>query len=152
MACGSAFYWLKKAVPYTGSFLVPSTFAALISMAAKAAERMPRLQVMELWNHDKGQICIFTYLVKGDTPTLTIQSTWHLRLWKRECAAWTNVARMHGHVRRPLLVKNIYLDGTGKIYHSYACAMTLLTHQGILNGTSERQIRSEIRWRKRQLP
>ncbi|KAJ8129040.1 hypothetical protein O1611_g4590 [Lasiodiplodia mahajangana] len=73
-------------------------------------------------------------------------ATWHVYLDETERAAWANVACMHGHNRRSLLVKNIYLGDSSEEYHGYISAMKLLSCQGILNPTSERQLRSEDKW------
>ena len=56
------------------------------------AEKMPKLEVMEIWNGDKGQAGIFRYVSTLKSTEIVWQGTQHLALSEQVLTAWREVA------------------------------------------------------------
>lgn len=95
--------WRKlESLRLTSSLFTPDgdTFAigALLEAAASAACKMPRLEVMELWNGQKGVAGLFRYQAsrKMRQARITWKGTWRL-IWDPSVTqAWETAAAKHG--------------------------------------------------------
>ncbi|UQC81849.1 uncharacterized protein CLUP02_07335 [Colletotrichum lupini] len=80
----------------------PEMTNKLLLSAARAARRMPKLRVMELWNAREQYIisagCFCYSIEKGDTPTFTWESTWDFEIEEATKAAWIDAAKSHSPV------------------------------------------------------
>lgn len=72
----------------------------LLLLAAKAAETMPSLQIMEIWNCRNGHAAIFRYEATGTSESSASRLTWRCSwdipekpiVWSKVIAAWRHVA------------------------------------------------------------
>lgn len=78
--------------------------SALILAAARAAKRMPKLQVLELWNHDDGDMAVLRYYRTDDMPhgELFWLDTWGSRIERKCVKAWDEVVSLHSNGRQAL--------------------------------------------------
>ena len=96
--------WAKLAsLTLTSQLLAPDQSAArindLLGTAAAAAERLPALESMELWNGKEGLACVFQYqdLAPSSSssstgpPRITWRATWDVELEPRVVEAWKKV-------------------------------------------------------------
>ncbi|KAG6353541.1 hypothetical protein INS49_005503 [Diaporthe citri] len=116
-------------------------------MAAKAAERMPRLETMELWNcwRSSGIAGIFRFR-RGETEaSIELVSTWSARFTAEEKAAWTGVATVKRPL--PLRVKERYWN-SGWIDGDYSVLRQLELVERMLHPVSLRQIAREDQRRR----
>ncbi|KAK3941888.1 hypothetical protein QBC46DRAFT_340003 [Diplogelasinospora grovesii] len=74
----------------------------LLFAAAVTAKMMPKLEVMEIWNGDKGQAGIFRYVSGSPNESTSAEIVWqgtqqqqHLALSERVLKAWREVALEH---------------------------------------------------------
>ncbi|KAI9151713.1 hypothetical protein HJFPF1_08922 [Paramyrothecium foliicola] len=69
----------------------------LLQIAAEAAERMPKLKIMELWNQDENLACVFRYRREGPfgQPSIHLASTWEHSFSEQVLDAWKRVAEVH---------------------------------------------------------
>lgn len=72
----------------------------LLLLAARAAERMPNLQIMEIWTCRDGHAAIFRYEATGTSESSASRLTWRCSwdspqkpiVWSNVIAAWRHVA------------------------------------------------------------
>jgi hypothetical protein len=76
----------------TSLSLSTSRINDLLFAAAMTAEKMPKLEVMEIWNGDKGQAGIFRYVSTLKSTEIVWQGTQHLALSEQVLTAWREVA------------------------------------------------------------
>lgn len=67
----------------------------LLLAAARAAMKMPKLQIMELWGGQKGQGGIFRYQRIGHSTDITWLGTKPMQIQPRVMKAWGEVSRKH---------------------------------------------------------
>jgi len=113
----------------------------LVRAAAAAAQRMPQLEVMELWNGGEGHSCIFRYERRAGRPRIQLLSTWGGQLGARARACWGVVAREHNS-RHELQAEPIYLDAS--VIKSHVSVLHyLVLKRRLLNETSLQQMQIE---------
>ncbi|CAJ2505821.1 Uu.00g132150.m01.CDS01 [Anthostomella pinea] len=127
----------------TSHALNPLEIDNLAVAAAKAARRMPKLSVMEIWTCGPGYACIFRYsFQKDDRPDLRLSSTWGCSLQKATAVAWQHVAQDRGW--NESRTKEVLLDHR---YTSHGQIIHLLDLQStIIDNISWRQLGRESRW------
>ncbi|PYI04763.1 hypothetical protein BO78DRAFT_275387, partial [Aspergillus sclerotiicarbonarius CBS 121057] len=83
----------------------PERISAFLREAAAAALRMPRLEIMALWNYLEGDGGVLIYTRDMRDPVLTLQSTWGMMLEPEVREAWTEVPSRYTPVelRFPIL-------------------------------------------------
>lgn len=125
----------------------------VLLLAAKAAERMPKLEIMELWNcwSERGIACIFRFR-RGETEaSIELVTTWSsgLTLTPAMRAAWTRVATAKRPL--PLRVEARYWN-SGIIDGDYCVLRQLELVDRMLHPVSLRQIaRDDQRRREERL-
>ncbi|KAJ4187596.1 hypothetical protein NW755_007089 [Fusarium falciforme] len=68
----------------------------LLCAAANTAMKMPKLQLLELWNGDEGMAFVFRYRVKDTVTEITWLSTHIPKVDQKVINAWTSVAVAQG--------------------------------------------------------
>ncbi|KAI8666972.1 hypothetical protein NCS56_00832200 [Fusarium sp. Ph1] len=63
-------------ISLTSTWLRPTEYQHLILRAATVAQRMPKLQRMELWHTDAWSSCIFRYKTDPEQSIVRLSSTW----------------------------------------------------------------------------
>ncbi|KAK1252913.1 hypothetical protein MKX08_004100 [Trichoderma sp. CBMAI-0020] len=117
--------------------------------AARTALRMPKLELMEIWNGRRGVAAVFRYQTSRykanseakQRPTMmTWRGTWMFRLEVPLIQAWEYVTyKLHGNV---FLIKRELLSG--RLIESHADAIHRLElAQSVIRPVSQRQIRAE---------
>ncbi|CAJ2509399.1 Uu.00g144250.m01.CDS01 [Anthostomella pinea] len=135
-------YWAGlKQLALTSEYLDPEHFRLFLTLVARAAERMPRLTRLRIWNTTAGSECFFTYSITRykQVPSLCIRSTWHCRLGKGERRVWANLARKHGHTRHNLRVTEWDMDRFLIHTHGYLVGRTTMDDT-MLTNTSYQQV------------
>lgn len=127
-----------KNLSLTSMSLEPDFYNLLITTAAKAAERMPRLEVMEIWNYGDGEACIFRFERSESHAEIELKSTWPAAVSASAEAAWARVAGP----RRSLGIKNVRLDEK-LITGAYAVLPLMALTGRLLHPVSRRQIERE---------
>ncbi|KAF4461439.1 ab hydrolase superfamily [Fusarium albosuccineum] len=85
----------------------------LLEAAGTAAERMPSLRLMEIWNGDyDDQGCIFRYHIVDCLASITWHSTWFFEIRPEAIYCWSQAARQN--ISRELVVLHelMVTDGT----------------------------------------
>ncbi|KAF5020609.1 hypothetical protein F66182_7358 [Fusarium sp. NRRL 66182] len=90
----------------TSRLMTPSNGSAeineLLQTAGRCAIRMPKLEVLTLWNGARGEACAFTY--RQQDASLTWRASWDLELKDSVFGAWKKVAykysRHEFHVKK----------------------------------------------------
>lgn len=138
-----------KNLSLTTRKLVPGGTNAIILMAARAAERMPRLEVMELWNYwgSTGMAGIFRYRREETRATIELLGTWPDSFTRQARAAWFRVARAERPL--PLLYRETYWRG-GIIEGEYSVLRQLHLVEHLLHPISLRQIKREDQRRREE--
>ncbi|RMJ11978.1 hypothetical protein CDV36_008357 [Fusarium kuroshium] len=134
--------WKKlERISLTSLWLRPTGYQLLIIRAAKVAQRMPKLQRMELWHTDIGSSCIFQYKADPEQPVVRFLNTWfgHLGVVERE--AWRGVAGTQ-ESRHQLRVEYEFLDQRDFVRHN-SILRYLDQGDGLLNATSRYQLLDE---------
>lgn len=158
----SDFFWARKShwkwrslttLVLTSRQLEPSTkpddILNLLDRAAGAAKRMPRLEIMELWNGRAGMVAIFRYQTpryKGDGEkrqhhaVMTWKGTWQFALVVPVVRAWERVTfNLHGD---SLAVRRERVDS--RLIRSHGDAVCQLKlEELVVRPVSLRQIRVE---------
>lgn len=130
-----------KYLALTSHSLNPWDYDQLVQTAAAAAQRMPQLEVMELWNGGEGYSCIFRYERRVDRPRIQLLSTWGGQLGAQARACWGVVARGHSS-RHELQAKPFYLDAS--LIKSHVSVLHyLVLKRRLLNETSLQQMQME---------
>lgn len=129
--------------------LVPGGTNAIILMAARAAERMPRLEVMELWNYwgSTGMAGIFRYRREETRATIELLGTWPDSFTQQAKAAWFRIATAKRPL--PLLYKETHWKG-GIIEGEYSVLRQLHLVEHVLHPISLRQIKREDQRRREE--
>lgn len=112
----------------------------MLHAAGVAARSMPKLQTMEIWNGEKGNACVFRYMIADGFPILTWRSVWDLRLESRVVGIWESVSLEHSG--QPLCVDAPQVPKGTIRSHAFAIDQLLLKQQ-ILRPISLYQIRKE---------
>ncbi|KAM0544527.1 hypothetical protein ACHAPJ_011821 [Fusarium lateritium] len=82
----------------------------LLSNAAKAVKRMPKLKLLEVWNYSAGEIGIFVYEKLDRRSQITWQGTWEFKIPEEIENTWREVSNdSHGDFYE-LGVKNVTLE------------------------------------------
>lgn len=128
-------------ISLTSAWLVPPGYQDLILRAATVAQRMPKLQRMELWHTNTWCSCIFQYRADPEQPVVRLSSTWFGSLEVSEEEAWREVASRQPS-RHQLLIEYKLLDQ--KDFAQYNSILRYLD-QGdrLLNVTSWHQLLDE---------
>lgn len=117
----------------------------MLQNAADTALKMPRLNIMELWNGRKGVAMLFRYQrarEDGQPAIITIRGTSELALGTTVMEAWDMVAYRHCHSK--VVIQTSSIDPNGIRCHGDAiCHLGLLTE--VTRPVSLRQILSEHR-------
>ncbi|KAG4279216.1 hypothetical protein FPRO04_05757 [Fusarium proliferatum] len=119
----------------------------MLQNAATAALKMPKLNIMELWNGRKGVAMLFRYQraqEDGQPPTITIRGTSELGLGTGVVEAWDMVAYQHSyqHCHSKVVIRTSSIDAKGIRSHGDAiCQLGLLTE--VTRPVSLRQIINE---------
>ena len=130
-----------KYLALTSHSLNPWNYDRLVRTAAAAAQRMPQLEVMELWNGGEGHLCIFRYERLLERPRIQLLSTWGGQLGTRARACWGVVARGHSN-HHELQAESIYLDAS--LIKSHVSVLHyLVLKRRLLNETSLHQMQTE---------
>lgn len=125
-ACRTDWTWPKlKTIALTLPLLLPEEhtdegeLAQVLKAAAAAAEAMPNLETMEIWNGGVGFAGMFRYRSarRGRAAGITWKGTWDLALKKDVIQAWEAVRRkeedaMYGYRRSQLVVSK-------EVLHAY---------------------------------
>lgn len=88
-------------ISLTSAWLRPPGYQHLILRAATVAQRMPKLQRMELWHTDTWSSCIFQYKSDPERPIVRLSSTRFGGLGVSEEEAWREVASTQGSRHQP---------------------------------------------------
>ncbi|RFU32270.1 hypothetical protein B7463_g4081, partial [Scytalidium lignicola] len=132
-----------KYLSLTSLFLNPADYNQLIQTAALAAQRMPQLEVMELWNGGEGYACIFRYERRINQPRIQLLSTWLGQLGTQEKESWRIVASEHSDYHE-LQTEQIHLETD--LMEGYISVLSYLVLKGrLLNAISLQQKQMEIR-------
>ncbi|UKZ60163.1 uncharacterized protein TrAtP1_001447 [Trichoderma atroviride] len=121
----------------------------MLVRAARAALSMPKLELMEIWNGQRGVAAVFRYQTsrykassagKQRPTVMTWRGTWMFKLEVPLIQAWEHVTyKLHGNV---LLVKREPLSG--RLIQSHADAIHRLElAELVIRPVSQRQIRAE---------
>lgn len=128
-----------KYLSLTSHSLNPWDCDQLVWTAAAAAQRMPQLEIMELWNGGEGYLCIFRYERRVNRPRIQLLSTWGGQLSAQARACWGVVAREH-----ELQAEPIYLDP--RLIKSHVSVLHyLVLKRRLLNQTSLQQMQIETK-------
>lgn len=120
----------------------------LLYLAAKAALKMPSLQIMEIWTCRNGHAAIFRYEATGTSYSSAARLTWRCSwdaaekpiAWDGVIAAWRHVAAMNAG--RELRFKEDPLPRGSHRYEQYGAIMHQLKLRNlILDPTSVMQVR-----------
>ncbi|KAL7921132.1 hypothetical protein ACQKWADRAFT_327913 [Trichoderma austrokoningii] len=127
-------WWSLTSLALTSQLLEPSTapgkIVNLLDMAAEAAMKMPKLEVMELWNGRPGMAAIFRYQTprykegreqKLQSAVMTWRGTWRFALGIAVVRAWERVTfNLHGNslaIRREIVDSRWIASHADAIYH-----------------------------------
>lgn len=138
-----------KYLSLTTQQLSPGHTDLVILMAAEAAERMPKLEVMELWNcwSSKGIACIFRFR-RGETEaSIELKSSWPNGFTAKAEKAWGRVATAKRPL--PLRCKESCWDA-GMIDGEYSVLQQLELVEHMLHPISLRQIAREDQRRREE--
>lgn len=127
----------------------------LLHKAALAAMRMPKLQIMEIWNCGNGSAAFFRYEAMGSEAASTCRLTWRCSWasseWASESSgpfenyvveAWSQVA---ARVTDRYLILDVKEPMRAGSYDQYAGILgQLKLRRSILHPTSEMQVRVEV--------
>lgn len=129
--------------------LVPGRTNAIILMAARAAERMPCLQVMELWNYwsSIGMAGIFRYRREETRASIELLGTWPDRCTAEARAAWAGIATAQRPM--PFRWKETHWND-GVIQGEYSMLQQLHLVEHVLHPISLRQIKREDQRRREE--
>lgn len=131
-----------KRLSLTSRFLGRLGYDRLIQVAAAAAQKMPQLECMELWNGEKGFACVFRYQRGMERARISLLSTWcRQKLGTKEWATWREVASGQGISN--LEVENVSLDPSLIKSHVSVIPLLLLGKR-LLEPISLRQMQLEI--------
>lgn len=140
-----------KRLSLTTALLMPETGFSdlLILMAAQAAQRMPQLQIMELWSYDRKTdvACVFRFRREETEASIEFIGPWPgcLTFSAATKAAWGRVATAH----RPLPLRWKESSwGTGEIRGEYSVLSKLELVEHMLHPVSLRQIAREDQRRR----
>ncbi|RSM02776.1 hypothetical protein CDV31_010815 [Fusarium ambrosium] len=115
----------------------------VLCAAANAAMKMPKLQLLELWDGTRGRASVFRYRVVDTTVVeVTWLSTHILDIDQKVIDAWTSVALAQG--RPDVRVSTFKLD-PDKIHSAGAVLQSLHLREQILHPVSEYRIGNERR-------
>ncbi|KAJ4318842.1 hypothetical protein N0V84_006656 [Fusarium piperis] len=134
--------WKKlERISLTSVQLKPDTCNLLILQAATVAQRMPKLQRMELWHADASSSCMFQYKADPEQPVVRFSSTWFGRLGGLEEKVWQLIASKQGS-RHQLMIEYKLLDQND---FSNRNSILRFLDQGdrLLNATSRHQLLNE---------
>ncbi|KAF4972809.1 hypothetical protein FSARC_709 [Fusarium sarcochroum] len=127
-ACQTSWLWPNlTSIVLTSRLLTPlksrASINSMLVAAAAAAENMPKLKTMEIWNGRKGLAMLFSYQSGsgcGRNPAVvTCRGTWELVLHSTVTRAWEAVAVKHRYVG-PVFVKELLGDATAVKSHGDA--------------------------------
>ncbi|KAL6920986.1 hypothetical protein FSST1_005012 [Fusarium sambucinum] len=108
-ACGLRRWDKLKSLTLTSRTMCkdePDRTNDLLTVAVHAAQRMPNLETMILWNGSKGEACSFTYFQRDGYASITWRATWESAL-SPILEGWSGVDR----VERYLLTDEIRSHG-----------------------------------------
>jgi hypothetical protein len=106
--CQSNWVWEQlQTLSLTSRDLVPhkepKDINRLIFSAAQAIKKMPKLQIIELWNGGQGHAAVFRYksVKVGGCAKIAWRGSWNLKFETRVVTAWENVtgARHAGYLQ-----------------------------------------------------
>ncbi|KAI1327306.1 hypothetical protein F5Y16DRAFT_421018 [Xylariaceae sp. FL0255] len=120
----------------------PNKIQTMLRAAAAAANKMPRLETMDIWNGRRGVAALSRYQVCRDRQEGRVlwRGTWGLHMEPSVIQAWDTVVSRHGY--SSLLVAHESLDGA--VINSHADAIHHLILSGnIIRPVSLQQIREE---------
>ncbi|OGM47451.1 hypothetical protein ABOM_002608 [Aspergillus bombycis] len=125
----------------TSPLLTPATYykniSNLLEGAAEAALNMPRLQTMALWNGGRRKACGFIFRKGPNNPSITVRSTWDMKLQHRTIHIWKRVASPNElRIEKEMLRSDIIKS------HGDAICHLGLPH-GVIDPVSLRQIHQE---------
>ncbi|KAK8017858.1 hypothetical protein PG993_014184 [Apiospora rasikravindrae] len=130
----------------TSNLLTPGTSSvetgAMLQAAAAAAMRMPKLEMMEIWNGRKGLAALFQYQAPRDIrpATITWRGTWELAMKPAVIQAWEAVVHLCGGWRLYLVREQV----DEAVIKSHADAIHHLKLAGqVMRPISLLQIRAE---------
>lgn len=138
-----------KYLSLTSQYLSHEHSGMILSMAARAAERMPQLKIMELWNcwSRRGVACIFRYK-RGETEaSIEFVNTWLGGLPAGAQVAWARVATLQRPLTFHCKVRHWnpgFLDG------DYGVLEQLELKEHMLHPISLRQIAREDQRRREE--
>ncbi len=112
----------------------------MLQAAGEAALRMPKLQIMALWNCGHTEACVFVYRKEFDDTSITWRGTWDMELEPRVITAWERVALEN--TRHELRCGKRLLPGESITSHGEAIHQLDLPPE-VLDPVSLRQIRRE---------
>lgn len=138
-----------KYLSLTSQFLSPHYSGMILSMAARAAERMPQLKIMELWNcwSRRGEACVFRFRRGQTEASIEFTNTWLGSLTAEAEAAWARVATL----QRPLAFRcEVRHWNPGFLDGDYAVLEQLELKEHMLHPVSLRQIAREDQRRREE--
>lgn len=118
-------HWLTLTSGVISKYSEADTVNDLLHAAGLAAQHMPKLQALELYNASKWHGAgVFRYLVINNTAVVSWTSTFEFKMGREVKTAWRQVARLHTR-RNPIIfdevVKSEYdSDPEGFIHASLA--------------------------------
>lgn len=123
----------------------------MLKAAAAAAERMPSLETMEIWNGREGVAGLFRYRSsrRGRTAGITWRGTWDLYLDRDVIHAWADVANMER--RAGLVVVKEKVMDAGKIrfhgdaIHHLGLEAQVIRPVSLYQMRMERDVREKIK-------
>lgn len=115
----------------------------MLMQAGKAALRMPKLQVMEIWNGTKGNACVFRFETTWAHATIGWCGTWDLTMYPRLINTWKAVAQRNTKHQLSILASQV-LDPLDIKSHAVAIRKLGL-QEGVVHPVSLEQIRREAR-------
>ncbi|XDG01969.1 hypothetical protein ABKA04_001584 [Annulohypoxylon sp. FPYF3050] len=124
----------------------PAKIDRLLRAAAAAAMKMPKLEIMEIWNGREGLAALFRYQVTrgGHPPVLTWKGTWELTLRPPMVQRWESVASKHWGSRSIRVVHELLPNHIG----SHGDALCILEPVNeVIRPVSLQQIQIEHQFR-----
>lgn len=120
----------------------PADVNNLLHAAGVAAQNMPKLRIMEVWNGGRGHACVFRYHLTDGFATITWCSSWDLQLESCVVKAWEAVALEHSG---QILCVDLHQIPTESIQSHGDAIDHLQLKRQILRPVSLHQIRMEGR-------
>ena len=90
----------------------PTDSKCLIEAAGRAAQKMPKLEIMEIYGGRRTHPISFGYYVRDRRSHIKLRSSWPLELSKTVLAPWHKAAQLHSGGYHQLRIEYVHVDVT----------------------------------------